>query len=260
MTIEEIIRNKATLIAQKKAAIKYADGVMGDSFAPELEKTIVIKSDSNTTDPTQLQVKAVINTTNILDSHGDVHIKGLWSKSLKENKLIMHLQEHQLKFDKIISDGKDLKASVKNTTFKELGYKLDGETQALIFDSTIKMDRNEFMFEQYKKGIVKNHSVGMQYVKLFLAVNDENYKEEKSVWDKYYPTISNKSTADERGYFWAVTEAKIIEGSAVPIGNNQFTPTIATTEAAKTGTSQQIEPLESTQKLSKSNINLLNLL
>ncbi len=260
MTIEKIVRNKAVLIAQKKAVIKYADGVMGDYFTPELDKVLTIKADSENNDPTKLQVKAVINTTNVLDSHGDVHIKGLWNKSLKENKMIMHLQEHEMKFDKIISDGKDLKASVKMYSFKDLGYKLDGETQALVFDSTIKMERNKFMFEQYQKGIVKNHSVGMRYVKLFLAVNDENYKEEFDIWNKYYSTIANKETADAQGYFWAVTEAKVIEGSAVPIGSNQVTPTLETTEAAKQGTSRHTEPPTDGTHQDKTNINLLNLL
>ena len=253
MTIAEIVANKDILIAQKKAGIKHADGVFTDFHAPKLNKVLTIKADSENEDPTKLQVKAIINTTNILDSHGDVHIKGLWSKSLKENKMIMHLQEHSLKFESIISDGKDLKASTKAYTFKELGYNLEGETQALVFDSTIKMDRNKFMFEQYQKELVKNHSVGMRYVKLFLAVNDEDYKEEFDIWNKYYPQIANKETADNQGYFWAVTEAKVIEGSAVPIGSNQITPTLEITEAAKS-TSKTIEPSNDTHKISKSNI------
>ena len=257
MTIEEIVRNKATLIAQKKAVIKYADGIFTDFHAPTLDKVLTIKADTENEDPTKLQVKAVINTTNILDSHGDVHIKGIWTKSLKENKNIMHIQEHQMKFDAIISDGKDLKATAKTYTFKDLGYNLEGETQALIFDSVVKMERNKFMFDQYHKGLVKNHSVGMRYVKLFLAVNDEDYKEEKAIWDKYYPSIANKEVADSQGYFWAVTEAKVIEGSAVPIGSNQITPTIEVNEAASKGTSPTIEPSKDTQATIKDFIHIL---
>ena len=88
--------------------------------------------------------------------------------------------------------------------------------------------RNEFMFNQYAKGYVKNHSVGMRYVKLELAINSESKwdVEEKEIWDKYIDDIANKEVAEERGYFWAVTEAKIIEGSAVPIGSNTITPTL----------------------------------
>lgn len=243
MEIAEIVKNKAILIAQKKAAIKYADGCAYDSSIAVVANKAEINEDT-----TELTVQAAINTTNILDSHDDVHIKGLWKKSLKENKMIMHLQEHKMTFDSIISDGKDLKASAKSMTFKELGYKFEGETQVLFFESIVKQDRNLYMFKQYKDGHVQNHSVGMRYVKLFLAVNDKDYKEEKAIWDKYYPTIANKEAADAQGYFWAVTEAKVIEGSAVPIGSNQVTPTISIEGAGKT-TPKTIEPEQSTQKI-----------
>lgn len=244
MTIEEIVKNKASIIAQKKAAMKYADGCAYGN----LEQGVMVSKDAiDTANLDKIEVKAAINTTNILDSHGDVHIDGLWSKSLKENKMIMHLQEHKLDFKSIIADGKDLKASVKKMTFKELGFKFDGETQVLFFESIVKSDRNPYMFKQYADGNVKNHSVGMRYVKIFLAVNDEDYKEGKAIWDKYYPTIANKEDADEKGYFWAVTEAKVVEGSAVPIGSNQVTPTLEINEPTKV-TQSKIEPEQSTQR------------
>lgn len=250
-----LVTNKGTLATQKKAITKYADSCLYASISDGGE--IANKAAIDASDMDAIEVKAAINTTNILDSHSDVHIKGLWNKSLKENKMVMHLQEHQMKFDKIISDGKDLKASAKNMTFKELGYKYDGETQVLFFESTVKRERNIYMFKQYADGNVTNHSVGMRYVKLFLAINDENYKEEKSIWDKYYPTIANKEAADSQGYFWAVTEAKVVEGSAVPIGSNQVTPTIEISEAGKT-TLQSTEPPDGTQDKSNLLLNFLN--
>ena len=72
----------------------------------------------------------------------------------------------------------------------------------------------------------------MRYVSFDLAINSEAEwdKEEKALWDKYYPVIANKELADERGYFWAVTEAKIVEGSAVVMGSNSATPTLETKE------------------------------
>lgn len=214
-----LVENKETLKAQKKAVTKYADPVgMGADAVIEARKS---DSDSN-----DLVVTAIINTTNLMDSHDDVHIPGLWSKSLKENKMIMHLQEHQMAFDKIISDGKDLKASAKTYSWAELGAKLDGQTQALVFESTIKADRNPFMYNQYAQGRVKNHSVGMRYVKLFLAINDENYDTEYGNWKKYIDQVANRKAAEDNGFFWAVTEAKVIEGSAVPLGSNTITPTL----------------------------------
>lgn len=251
-----LVENKDILKTQKKAVIKYADGCVYASISESGEA--INKAGIDTTDLDKIEVKAAINTTNILDSHDDVHIKGLWNKSLKENKMIMHLQEHKMEFSKIISDGKDLKASTKNMTFKELGYKFEGETQVLFFESIVKADRNLYMFKQYADGNVNNHSVGMRYVNLHLAVNDEDYKAEKAIWDKYYPTIANKEQADSRGYFWAVTEAKVIEGSAVPIGSNQVTPTIEVSEAAGKGTSTNIEPPENGTQTNNLMLNFIN--
>jgi hypothetical protein len=232
-----LAENKQTLIAQKKAEIKHADGVL-----------FGIVTDNNVSKAAggenQSQVKAIINTTNLMDSHKDVHIPGLWAKSLKENKNIMHIQEHKMSFESIISDGADLKTTTKEYKWKELGYAFEGNTEALVFDSTIKATRNPFMMKQYRDGNVKNHSVGMQYVKLVLCINDEDSGAEYEAWEKYYPMIANKSTADGYGYFWAVKEAKVIEGSAVPIGSNFATPTLDIKEPPE---STPEEPSKDTQ-------------
>jgi hypothetical protein len=228
-----LVENKTTLENQKKSAIKYADGVH-TSFESAVEYVMngeVVKADGGLTsgNPNEVKVKAVINTTNLLDSHGDVHIKGLWKKSLNENKRILHVQEHKSNsFEHIISSGEDLKASVKDYSWKELGYESEGKTQALVFDSVVKQSRNSYMFDQYKDGFVDNHSVGMRYVKIVMAINDEDYGAEKEAWDKYIIEVANKNDAENQGYFWAVTEAKVIEGSAVPMGSNPITPTIST--------------------------------
>ena len=214
-----LVTNKNKLIAAKKAVIKHADGVVCN--APVLASVNKQIEDSD-----ELRVKAVINTANFLDSHMDVHIPGLWNKSLSENKNLMHLQEHKMAFNSIISDGEDLKATAESISWKDLGYNWEGKTEALIFDSLIRPDRNKYMHEQYQKNRVKNHSVGMYYVRLILAVNDESYGAEFEAWEKYYTEIINPEAANEKGFFWAVREAKVIEGSAVPIGSNTATPTL----------------------------------
>lgn len=234
-----LIKEKSDLLAQKMNTVKFADGV-GVSLEDDADYNSVNKAD-HTSNENEIQVKAVINTTGLMDSHKDVHIAGLWKKSLKENKRIMHIQEHQSSsFEKIISSGDDLKASTKTMAWKALGFNAEGNTQALVFDSTVKASRNKYMFDLYKGGFVDNHSVGMQYVKIAMAINsdDDAYITEKAVWDKYYPEIANNKEADNTGYFWAVTEAKVIEGSAVPMGSNPITPTI----------SIKNEPLKDTQK------------
>lgn len=252
--------NKTALIAEKKFKVKEADAIV---FLPTAttQKGETVKAESNTNllELDSIKVKVVINTTNILDSHGDVHIKGIWNKSLKEQKNLYLLQEHQMSFAKIITD--DLTASVKNMTFAELGFEgLEGETQALIFDANVSSKRNEFMFEQYAKGYVKEHSVGMRYVTMHLCINSEEkyYIEEKANWDKYIVDVVNKQDAISNGYFWAVTEAKIIEGSAVVKGSNYATPTISVKEIEAVNNTSKIEPSNDTQDKSESIYYLTN--
>lgn len=171
-----------------------------------------------------ITVRSIINTTNLLDSHGDVHIPGLWKDSLKEQRNLCLIQEHRVTFDHIISDS--VSASARKMTWKELGFDFAGETEALVFDSEIEKARNPFMFEQYARGYVKNHSVGMRYVGIKLCIDsgEKEYKEEKANWDRYIVEVVNRKEAEDAGYFWAVTEAKLIEGSAVVRGSNWATP------------------------------------
>ena len=244
-TKEELFKhlkeNKSILIAEKKSVMKKADAFSYVS-KNEVAKGIANKENAPTTsliDKDVLRVKVVINTTNLLDSHSDVHIKSLWKKTLKEKKDIFLLQEHTMKFDHIIAD--NVNASVKTYKWSDLDYDFEGETEALLFEVDVHKERNPFMFTQYAKGYVKQHSVGMIYVTLFLCINstDKYYAEEKENWDKYISEVANKRDAEELGYFWAVTEAKLVEGSAVVLGSNYATPTISVKNIN--------EPLEDTQ-------------
>jgi len=233
--------NKNIFLTAKKSVTKFADSV-NFGLAEIIENSEIVSKSETTLDITDLSkftVNAVINTTNLLDSHGDVHIDGIWSKSIKEQKNLYLLEEHKMSFRNIISD--KVTAKVKQVSWEDLGFDFSGNTQALIFAAEIEKNRNEYMAEQYSKGRVKNHSVGMRYVKIEMAMDSENKYdiEEKAVWDKYINIIANKEEAIAKGYFWAVTEAKIVEGSAVPLGSNFATPTISI---------GKIEPLKNTQQ------------
>jgi len=245
--LDFLIENKSALIAEKKFQIK-----KGDAFTYSVrsyEKADAEKAIDNpsTFEGNKIVVESVINTTNIMDSHGDVHIKGIWTKSVSESKGLYLLQEHQMQFDKIISD--EVKAFVKEYSWKDLGLNADGVTQALMFKSVINKDRNQFMFDQYIKGYVRNHSVGMRYVKMDLAVNDPAYKEESALFDKYIGRVVNAQEAIDKGYFWVVAEAKVIEGSAVPMGSNIMTPTLeVNTKSEPPEGTHENEPQHSTHK------------
>jgi hypothetical protein len=243
-----LFENKAALVAQKKSAIKEADAI---SYQAPLvnDKGEACKSESEIpATATKIKVRSIINTTKIMDSHSDVHIDQLWNKSLKENKENYLCNQHNFSFEGIISD--NVKAFVKQMAWKELGFDFEGNTQALVFDSVIDKADNPMMFDKYRQGKVKNHSVGMRYVSLKMAINDDRYESEKATWDKYIDIVANKEDAEAQGYFWAVTEAKIIEGSPVVKGSNYATPTqrVEETKGAVIDTPENIEPAAATQK------------
>lgn len=245
--LEWLKANRDKVIAAKKAEMKKADAVyyiadrVGEQSVDKAYKPI-------TDDIDQMKVRVVINTTNLMDSHDDVHIPGIWNKSLKENKYLMHLQEHVMAFDHIIADGADVKAYAQDMTWKELGQKWEGTTQALVFESTLTKDRNPFMFDQYRKARVRNHSVGMYYVKILLAVDDEDdyWEDEKKTWDKYISQVVNRERAEAQGYFYAVLEAKAVEGSAVPMGSNWVTPPLDNDLKSEPVDTTRKEPVTST--------------
>jgi len=253
-TKEELFKalkeNKPSLISLKKSIEKRADSI---NYVNSINSDLTANKEENgtQTEVEKLQVKVIINTTNFIDSHNDLHINGIWNKSVSDNanKGFLHLQEHDRDFDKVISD--NAKGYVESITWKSIGLPYSGKTEALIFDSIIEKKRNEFMFKQYSNGWVKNHSVGMRYVKIDLAINSESEwdKDEKELWDKYYPVVANKEVADERGYFWVVSEAKIIEGSAVVMGSNSATPTISVENKSEAveDTPETKEPSNDTQ-------------
>ena len=114
------------------------------------------------------------------------------------------------------------------------------------------------MFNEYRLGHVKNHSVGMRYVTLDLAINDEAYLANYELWNKYIDKIANKDDAEQQGYFWPVTEAKVVEGSAVPLGSNIITPTQSVKNTPGPLASTQQESRKSTLDMHALN-NLLSL-
>lgn len=223
-----LVKNEGLIFHTKKSTTKRSDEVYAQPLYIDDKGNLVTKAevDQAQIDPNKLKVVAVINTTNWLDSHGDVHIPGIWKKSLSDNKRagFYLLKSHGREFEDVIGDG--LKGLTKKLSWSELGVDIAGITEALIFDGIIEKERNEYMFEQYSKKRVKKHSVGMRYIKMVTCINDDDYPVQKENWDKYIQVVANRDEAEADGYFWAILEAQIIEGSAVLFGSNPITPTI----------------------------------
>ena len=250
--MKELIENKKLIIAQKKSVMKHADSLPYHNTV-ENENKEVIKAEkiTNLDDVNSIKVVAVSNACNYFDSHLDVSINSSWNRTAKNTKEGLHLQEHQMRFDKLISDNVLFK--VENKTWKDLGFNYEGSTECLVMYSTVEKETNPFMFDKYVKGKVRNHSSGLRYVNIEMAVNNNAdwAKDEKAVWDKYYQSIVNKEDVDQVGYFYAVTEQKIIENSAVLKGSNPATPTISVESAD--GTSAKTENTDNSTSHSETN-------
>jgi hypothetical protein len=217
-----LAENRGQLIALKKSTIKHADAIGYDSC-----NTIVNKQfDYQTNDSDTVIKRAIVgNTYHWLDSHGDVHMDGIFGKSITEKQNdILHLHDHLQQLTAKV--GEPEKVFEQKMLWSDLGVMKTGETTALMMLTNIKKDYNSFIFGQYLDKKIQQHSVGMVYVKIMLAINDSEYKDEFAAWNSYIGKVANAEKANELGYFWAVTEAKLIEISAVLKGSNEITPTL----------------------------------
>jgi hypothetical protein len=222
MTLEEILKNKQEAINIKKSAYKHSDVVNNHIIKQDNESVTKLLLEDDEQDNV---VKVIANTYYWLDSHGDVHVKGCFTKSIKENATkIFHFDNHEHSFNSKVGKVKSVKEV--NVNWTDLGVNKDGKTICVIGETELIEDYNCQVYDAYKNNEVNQHSVGMQYVIIELAVNDNKYKDEFATWLKYRPLIANGEIADKKGFFWAVKEAKLIEISAVISGSNELTPTL----------------------------------
>ena len=264
--IKAVFEKKAEIIAFKKSIVykSFDKGQISSGvFSKATSKSITVKDG---------YIRPIINTTNFLDSHLDNHVKGIWNKSANEqNGKIRYSLDHSTKVADVIAFPKDVSISIINTTFKELGFDFDGDTQALAFEINKEDIQNEVALKVINKSLPVQNSVSMQYVKIELAVNseDEDYAEAYKLWLKHYPKLANKEVADEKSMMWIVSEAKIVnESSMVTQGSNSATPILypknepSLLEMINKMDTQGMKAAESTfdimNAISKNNFNLKN--
>jgi DNA-directed RNA polymerase subunit RPC12/RpoP len=230
-------KNADKIIGQKKALPTITDNLEFGYSISQPVKTAG-KKDSGGADASivdgELPVDIIGNMAGWCDCYMDVMIKDNWNKSISDvgasgQKLIYHLKNHgtgyQYTTDSII--GKDPTLYVKMIDLSQFPFKSDiKKAQALMMSSVVVKEYDEKCYFLYRDKQIKQHSIGLQYIKIYLCINsteeeDTMYKEN---WDKYYPQVINKDKVDSRGYFWAVTESRILEVSAVLFGANELTP------------------------------------
>ena len=190
-----------------------------------------------------------VNSTKILDSHNDVHLDGIWNKSVKEQQGKNYLvADHNLSVLSIIARKEHIEMFVAKVPFSMLGKSYEGDTQVLIYKVAKNKIQNITIKEWLDSGDAIEASVRMQYVTIFLCMDSENPNDavEKANYDNYYCDIANKEDFKDIPYYFAIKEAKNSrESSLVVFGSNSSTGVIENKEAV-TDTSET-EPTQVTQ-------------
>lgn len=242
-----LMANKSAILSQKKSMpIKHTEPFVSDIVVNEFKKKTIGKKDmsdnDNTEDPTNSDIihcKVVANTFLWMDSDLDVLLPGCCKRTISERKgKFVQLHDHIYKIDAKIGEVTDVYTQLFNLT--DLGLSKSGNTECLIFEFDCYKSYNEQIFNQYKAQKINQHSIGLQYVSIDIAINDPDSPKEMDFWNKYINLIINKDTAIERGFFFVVSEIKLLENSCVLFGANEITPTL------ESGKSQSVLDIQET--------------
>ena len=232
---------------KRKTIYKSCDKGLGLNYKPSLIKTTT----ANKSELDDAFHYIAVNTTNVLDSHNDLHVKGIWNRTAKSQQNKNYLvADHDLKLKSVIAKPQDIEMKVMNVSFKSIGKDIEGETEALVY--VIAKDKINTEFKEYLDNDIQA-SVRMQYVKIDLALNSEEKedKEYKALFDANYNNIANKEDFEDITHFWVVSEAKNVnESSLVLFGSNSATGLII--EPLK-NIQSKIEPSNDTQKRNRNN-------
>jgi len=171
-----------------------------------------------------------VNSTGILDSHGDLHVKGIWNKSVKEqqgrNYLVL---DHKMEVANTVVKKEYIETFTMELPFNVVGKKYEGNGEFLIYKFPKDKVINSTAKEWLESGDAIESSVRMQYVKVNLAMNSTNKEdsEEKATYDNNIDLVANKSDFEEIDYFFVVKEAANRgESSLVLAGSNHVTGVI----------------------------------
>lgn len=221
--------NYDEIILQKKSMLKRTDPVLAipSLYVVAGDRVSKAVSANISPDATSVLVKVVANTALFMDSQSDVLLPDCWKVSIKQRKnMIPHLHDHVHEIGAEVGDVQDIYS--QDISLTDLGLNKQGKTQCLIFETNIQKSYNEKVFNKYKAGKINQHSIGLNYVKIDMAIGDEENASAKAfeLWNKYINQIINKAYAEEKGYFFVVSEIKLLENSCVLFGSNELTPTL----------------------------------
>ena len=257
----ELKANKDLIIDAKKSEI-YKSCDKGQSIVSKSldllqfsEQNKAIKIDDNF-------YYFAVNSTRILDSHDDLHVDGIWKKSVQEIQGKNYfVEDHELEISKVITRKEHIEIFTAKVPFSLIGKPYQGNTEILVYKIAKNQIKNDKVKEWLESGDSIECSVRMQYVTILLALDSNNPEDatEKKNYDDYIDLIANKSDFEYIPYFFVIKEAKNVkESSLVPFGSNSATGVVQNKiekEEPSIDTQDTTEPtIEVTQKRKKRNI------
>lgn len=197
-----------------------------------------------------------VNSTRILDSHDDLHVDGIWKKSVQEIQGKNYfVEDHELEISKVITRKEHIEIFTAKVPFSLIGKPYQGNTEILVYKIAKNQIKNDKVKEWLESGDSIECSVRMQYVTILLALDSNNPEDatEKKNYDDYVDLIANKSDFEYIPYFFVIKEAKNVkESSLVPFGSNSATGVVQNKiekEEPSIDTQDTTEPtIEVTQK------------
>lgn len=226
-----LVTNKELIFEQKKGIEKHCEG--GISLIDQVNLTNKAALYENDKEAGILKRTILANTYWWMDSMSDVHLgrgsaeeSAIFTEAIKNRAhKIPPIDQHNWSLDGRI--GKTLNMYEAPISWRALGVGRTGMTEGLFADAQIERSKNPARYEDYLNNEIDQHSVGMRYIDIQLAVNDpEEFPKESEVFNKYIAKIGNRSKVEEQGYFFAVGKGGLKEYSAVIAGANELTPVI----------------------------------
>lgn len=248
--MEQILKEKKSTVfksIEKGAGIGFTDF---GNITGSVDKSIIEKA-------TRYGFKTgfiypVVNSTNWLDSHFDVHSKGCYKKSVKEQQGKVYLIDtHQKGLNNILTKKQDVRMLIKDIDWRLLGKDIDGEVESLVFEIAehkVRPDALDFI----KETPDLENSFAMRYINCQFAIksNDPAFKEENEIFEEHIGNIANADMAKKYGFFNLVKELAIMnEGSICPVigGSNSATRVLNISEPSN-HSDKHNEPSNDTQK------------
>lgn len=247
----EIKKNKDLIIDSKKSEI-YKSCDKGQSIVSKYLDLLKFSEENKAIKIDENYYYFAVNSTRILDSHDDLHVDGIWKKSVKEIQGKNYLvEDHELEISKIITRKEHIEIFTAKVPFSLIGKPYDGNTEILVYKVAKDQVKNEKVKEWLESGDSIECSVRMQYVTILLALDSNNPEDatEKKNYDDYFGLIANKNDFEYIPYFFVIKEAKNVkESSLVPFGSNSSTGIVQSKNTTLEIEAEKNEPAEVTQE------------